>query len=815
MTKALPIALALATALVGGRPSGAGETRVGTDGAEAGRAVADAPQAGRAGSWAGLADRTVFEAANVSPQRTIDNLRAFARLYGYIRFFHPSDEAAGIDWDRFAIHGVGRVKDAATHRDLQDRLEALFEPIAPTLAIHEAGGSETSTPHSLAPVPEDTAGLETVAWQHQGVLVNPARPNIYWSRRTSREAQMAVPNLGYATLAQAIDAEDHRGRRIRLRARVRTAVRGAGNQARLWLRVERPDGQVGFFDNMFDRPITTAEWRSYEIAGRVAEDAERIVFGAVADGFGEFGFDAFELAVAGNDGRWTAVEIADPGFERGPEALGRDDEGSPFEPSVVDRWVGRSRGYEYQASEVGPAEGSRAAVIRTMRRTLSTPLFEEEPAPGEVVERPLGAGLTARFPVSLFSDAEGTLPRAESARVARLEGALREIDLARATADEEDVRSADVVIAWNVLQHFYPYFDVVDVDWEAELDRALERALADRTGPEFQETLRLMVARLGDGHGRVVHPWYGPNGELPWRVEWIEDHAVVTVPDDPAFRRGDIVLAVDGVPASELIAREMRLVSGSEGWRRYRATRTLGAGARGSEASVRLEREGRELEVTVVREASRAVPEFDRPQVTELEPGIWYVDLDRAPWAAIDSVVLELAAADGVIFDLRGYPAGNHAILRHLLPVPDTSTAWMRTPRILYPDQERVVGYRSAGWSLQPAEPHIDGNVAFITDGRAISYAESVLGFVEHYGLGEIVGQPTAGANGNVNSFVLPGGFTVAWTGMRVVKHDASQHHLVGVRPTVPASRTIRGVREGRDELLEVALQAVRPEHPS
>ena len=81
------------------------------------------------------------------------------------------------------------------------------------------------------------------------------------------------------------------------------------------------------------------------------------------------------------------------------------------------------------------------------------------------------------------------------------------------------------------------------------------------------------------------------------------------------------------------------------------------------------------------------------------------------------------------------------------------------------------------------------------------------MGIVEHYGLGEIVGQPTAGANGNVNPFTLPGAYRLAWTGMRVVKHDGSQHHLVGIRPTVPVRRTLEGVRAGRDEFLEEALE--------
>ena len=49
----------------------------------------------------------------------------------------------------------------------------------------------------------------------------------------------------------------------------------------------------------------------------------------------------------------------------------------------------------------------------------------------------------------------------------------------------------------------------------------------------------------------------------------------------------------------------------------------------------------------------------------------------------------------------------------------------------------------------------------------------------------------------------LPGGYSVAWTGMKVLKHDGSQHHGVGILPTAPASRTQAGVAAGRDEVLE------------
>ncbi len=116
---------------------------------------------------------------------------------------------------------------------------------------------------------------------------------------------------------------------------------------------------------------------------------------------------------------------------------------------------------------------------------------------------------------------------------------------------------------------------------------------------------------------------------------------------------------------------------------------------------------------------------------------------------------------------------------------------------------------RQGEWMIPATKPYLGAKKAFITDGRAISYAESCMGIVEHYKLGAIVGGPTAGTNGNVNPFTLPGGYRVVWTGMKVLKHDGSRHHGVGIVPTVPASRTIAGVAAGRDELLEKAIEVV------
>ena len=95
---------------------------------------------------------------------------------------------------------------------------------------------------------------------------------------------------GFGVISQALDATSYRGRRVRFTAAVRAEALSAA-QVGLWLRVDREAGRMGFFDNMRDRPITSAAWADYTIEGDVASDAERIVLGLLLAGEGRAWID--------------------------------------------------------------------------------------------------------------------------------------------------------------------------------------------------------------------------------------------------------------------------------------------------------------------------------------------------------------------------------------------------------------------------------------------------------------------------------------------------------------------------------------------
>jgi hypothetical protein len=87
------------------------------------------------------------------------NLEAFARLYGYVRYFHPSDESAELNWEQFAVYGAGKVKGARNTIELKAVLEEIFLPIAPTMIL-----SLDNKNHKSKEIISN--GSEVIAWQH-------------------------------------------------------------------------------------------------------------------------------------------------------------------------------------------------------------------------------------------------------------------------------------------------------------------------------------------------------------------------------------------------------------------------------------------------------------------------------------------------------------------------------------------------------------------------------------------------------------------------------------------------------------------------
>jgi len=732
----------------------------------------------------------VAEPARAVTSRGLANLEAFARLYGIVRFFHASDEVAAADWEGVAIHGVRVVEAAADPAALAAALEGVFRPITPMLRAHPTVAPPADLP-SLAKPPEATRSL---AWLHAGVGFDPRATGIYSSRRITPEELPSAHRLP-GQMHLVLDATPLRGRELRLRAAVRVLPAAPAKMSVEpgWYAMSSSEQVAG--EGAGAAAVDAQEWTPVELALTVPNDARRLFLGFRATGEGRAFVDDVRLDVGGLPLVMPGLDVAE--LDAHAQVPGQPPRG----------WL---------SPEISSVEGWRASISTDAPRTpphcalLETVPIERPalPDPTQPFVVDLPGGVTCRLPLAVHADAQHTLPRGT------LPASADRMELLARTTEDRATRLAAVVIAWSTMQHFYPYFDVIGSDWAQVLPRSLGSAATDADAQAFGVTMRRLGAALEDGHVRIGGLPETRFAALPLAWDVVEETLVVTAgpaADEVAsIHLGDVVTAIDGEPALAALAREESLVSGATaGWRQHVALMELARAPLDRAVALDiLDASGEARRIELQGSSSAPSPREKRPStVEEVRAGIVYVDLDRATDAEIEAAFPLLERADGIVLDLRGYPASSTIALAHLTDVPLACARW-NVPVTAWPDRREVTWQRSR-WPVMPEPPRWKAKVAFVTDGGAISYAETYLAIVEAYGLGEIVGAPTAGTNGNVNVVPLPGGLSMSFTGMKVLKHDGSRHHGVGVLPTVPVARTLAGVRAGKDELLERAIQIV------
>ncbi len=116
------------------------------------------------------------------------------------------------------------------------------------------------------------------------------------------------------------------------------------------------------------------------------------------------------------------------------------------------------------------------------------------------------------------------------------------------------------------------------------------------------------------------------------------------------------------------------------------------------------------------------------------------------------------------------------------------------------------VTYQTDSVVVNPEEKLYKGKVFFLTDASAMSYSESFLGIVKDFNLGTLIGSETAGTNGIINTIYLPGRYSMSFSGSLETNNDGSKHHLLRIVSDIKVERTIKGIKQQRDEVFEAAL---------
>ena len=101
------------------------------------------------------------------------------------------------------------------------------------------------------------------------------------------------------------------------------------------------------------------------------------------------------------------------------------------------------------------------------------------------------------------------------------------------------------------------------------------------------------------------------------------------------------------------------------------------------------------------------------------------------------------------------------------------------------------------------------GKIVIIVNEITVSQAEYTAMALRVAPSAKVLGSTTAGADGNVSQFTLPGGITTLITGLGVYYPDGKETQRVGIIPDVEVLPSINGILTNRDDLLNKAIEII------
>jgi C-terminal processing protease CtpA/Prc len=96
----------------------------------------------------------------------------------------------------------------------------------------------------------------------------------------------------------------------------------------------------------------------------------------------------------------------------------------------------------------------------------------------------------------------------------------------------------------------------------------------------------------------------------------------------------------------------------------------------------------------------------------------------------------------------------------------------------------------------------------FLIDASVISSSETITGIIDHYQLCDIIGENTAGANGDVALVNTPI-FDITYTGMRVDKHNGDTFFGTGYKPHMHIKKTLQDLINKQDPQMQKAIETI------
>lgn len=653
--------------------------------------------------------------------------------------------------------------------------------------------------------------------------------------------------------------KNYNGKLIRLSGFIKTE-NVTGGYAGLWMRI---DPLIGF-DNMNERGIKgTTDWKQYEVYLQLnPKETDKIVIGGLLVGKGKMWLDDLKVTIDDNSleskktTAFTGLPFPakkDTAFNKGSKIII-----PPLSAEAINNLelLGRIWGFvkyhhpaiaegnynwDYELFRVLPAyldaktNNERDNVLVTwLAKYGAIPVCKKcKPAPNDAVLKP---DLTWIDNSNLSNDLKSKLKNIYTNRTQGENYYIahwpkvgnpdfkHEDAYYYMTYPDDGFRLLSIYKYWNMIQYFSPNKAITNKKWDTVLKEYIPKFINAKDALQYELAATQLVGELNDSHA-ILTSGAGKlqalrgNNLAPFRAQFIEDKFVVTDYYNPEFsgvaklKIGDIITHINGKSIQSIVdsLRSYYPASNDAVMLRDMSGDLLRSEKQTINITYLSNYEVKEQEVTLYgRQQLNMYYAYkvnkDEKGFKMLDGNIGYITLGNIKDTDVAEIKRSLKDAKGIVIDIRNYPS---------IYVPYTLSPWFvskNTPFVKFThgnaDNPGEFTFTKPDEVPRSAD-HYKGKVVLLVNEVSQSAAEYAAMALRAGENTTVIGSTTAGADGNVSSIALPGGLATRISGIGIYYPDGKETQRVGIIPDMTVKPTIEGIKKGKDEVLEKAIEII------
>ena len=652
---------------------------------------------------------------------------------------------------------------------------------------------------------------------------------------------------------------NYKGESIRLSGYIKTENVTDGH-AGLWMRI---DPEIGF-DNMNDRGIVgTNDWEKYEIILPLKpEKTDRIVIGGLLVGTGKMWLDDLQVSIDGKNLDNKSIEV----YTREMLPAEKDkefDEGSNITfPNLTDEMInnlellGKIWGFlKYHHPEI--AKGNYNwdyELFRILPDYLKVKNNQERDSIlvdwiGKYGELPTCETCKSTPKSAVLKPDLSWIDNSNLA--VNLNASLKEIYQNRNQEEnyyiklhpnignpdftnenpysnlpfpDTGFRLLSVYKYWNMIAYFFPNKHLSDKKWNSVLKEYIPKFINAKNELEYELIAVQIIGEINDTHANL---WGGGDkiAELkgsnyaPFKAEFIENKYVVVDYYNPEFSKnanlkvGDVITHIDNKSIQSIVDSLKSFYPSSNEASMLRDISTDLLRSSKNTISLNYISENKTNQQDIILYDRKQLNMYHWYKVNKeekcfkiLDGNIGYITLANIKQEDIPEIKKTLKNTKGIVIDIRNYPStfvpfslGSYFLSKPTSFVKFTQGNPNNPGEFIFTQSLKIPNEKD----------FFKGKLVILVNEKTQSQAEYTAMAFRAVKKSKIIGSTTAGADGNVSEISLPGGLRTMISGIGVYYPDGKETQRIGIVPDIVVKPTIEGIKNGKDEVLEKAIEII------